>query len=232
MAINKLVLERDGLVVGNTQLVASGEGVSVGSLGVTGDASFTGGVVFSGNVVFASNVSMASSTASDFYVPGTIVQSNTTYTVTPFSYSIPASITTYTDIPTITVNITPKSIRSKIYITARIFGEYNPQTVNWNTVYVIKRNGVPINLPAQPGTLIIGHHMATLSYLADNADSTPEPCFFDMIDTPNSTNTLTYTVATSSDTASTHFINRCVNATTAGGYERGSSSITVFEIAQ
>lgn len=231
MAINKLVLEQDGLVVGNTQLVASGLGISVGSLGVTGDSSFTGSSTFSGNVVFSGNVTMDNTTA-NFYVPGTIVQSNTFYTVTPFSYSIPASITTYTDIPTLSVNITPKSIKSRIYITARIFGEYNPQTVNWNTVYVIKRNGVPINLPAQPGTLIIGHHMATLSYLADNADSTPEPCFFDMIDTPNTTNTLVYSVATSSDTASTHFINRCVNATTAGGYERGSSSITVFEIAQ
>lgn len=231
MAINKLVLEQDGLVVGNTQLVASGLGISVGSLGVTGDSSFTGSSTFSGNVVFTGNVTMDNTTA-NFYVPGAIVQSNTFYTVTPFSYSIPASITTYTDIPTLSVNITPKSIKSRIYITARIFGEYNPQTVNWNTVYVIKRNGVPINLPAQPGTLIIGHHMATLSYLADNADSTPEPCFFDMIDTPNTTNTLVYSVATSSDTASTHFINRCVNATTAGGYERGSSSITVFEIAQ
>lgn len=232
MAINKLVLERDGLVVGNTQLVASGEGVSVGSLGVTGDASFTGGVVFSGNVVFSSNVSMANSTSTNFYVPGTIVQANNTYLTSPFSYSIPASTSTYTDIPGLSVKITPKSLRSKIYILARVFGEYNPQTVNWETMYAIRRNFVAVNLPPQPGSVAIGHHMASLSYLADNADSTPELCFFDMFDTPNSTNTITYSVSTCSGTASTHFINRCVGATTTAGYERGTSSITVFEIAQ
>lgn len=49
MAINKIILEKDGLVVGNTQLVASGSGISVGGLSVTGNSSFTGNLSLAGS---------------------------------------------------------------------------------------------------------------------------------------------------------------------------------------
>ena len=62
MAVNKLYLEPDGLVVGATQLVASGGGVTVGQnlavvgnvfttgLSASGNLSVTGTASFSGNV--------------------------------------------------------------------------------------------------------------------------------------------------------------------------------------
>lgn len=185
---------------------------------------------FANTTNFTGNVSIANT--SIFYAPGTIVQANNTYFTTPTSYSIPASYSTYTDVPGLSVNITPRSANSKIYITARIFGEFNATSGTWDVIFAIKRNGTPINLPPQPGTNNLGHHMATTTYTNTDADSTPEPCFFDMMDSPANTGILTYTVGACSGGSYTHYINRCVNGATTPGYERGTSSITVFEIAQ
>jgi len=179
---------------------------------------------------FTGNVSIANTSV--FYAPGAIVQANSTYYTTPTSFSIPASYNTFTDVPGLSVNITPRSANSKIYILARVFGEFNDQTLSWDTMFTIKRNGSPINLPPQPGTLTIGHHMPCLTYYSNDGNSTPEITFFDLIDSPANTSVQTYSVSMNSTSASTYYVNRCVNGGTAGGFERGTSSITVFEIAQ
>ena len=49
MALNKLTLETDGLVVGGTQLVASGGGITIGNNLVVN------GTAYAGNLVVASN---------------------------------------------------------------------------------------------------------------------------------------------------------------------------------
>lgn len=170
-------------------------------------------------------------TGTNFYAPGHIIQVVNTYVSSPSSLSIPASYNTYTDIPGITASITPKNANSKIYMTVRWFGEYSPQTIAYEVMFNMKRNGNLIGQPPQPGTVAIGIHMAAISYYANDADSTPETCFFDYYDTPSTTSSLTYQLCVSSVSAGTMYINRCVNATTSGGYERGTSSITLFEIA-
>jgi hypothetical protein len=74
--------------------------------------------------------------------------------------------------------------------------------------------------------------MAALYFFDTDADSTPETVYFDYCDTPNSTSALTYQVVVSAAaTSSTLYINRTVGSSTAGGYERGTSSITLLEIA-
>ena len=55
--------------------------------------------------------------------------------------------------------------------------------------------------------------------------------FFDYYDSPASVSALTSQVSITSIDTFTLFTNRCVNATTSGGYERGTSSITLFEIS-
>jgi len=101
MAVNKLYLEPDGLVVGATQLVASGGGVTVGqnlavagnvfttglsasgNLSVTGTASFSGNLSVTGTASFSGNVTAVNFIGNVVAIPriGT-VGSGTTITPT------------------------------------------------------------------------------------------------------------------------------------------------------
>ena len=179
-----------------------------------------------------------SSTGTDFMIdgyprmPGQIIQVVNTYLTTPTSQSISAGYNVYNDISGFAATITPRSVNSKIYMTVRWFGEYGDVGQLWNSMWNIKRKGTLVGQPSQPGTLTIGIHVGALSYYggADN-DSTPESVFFDYYDTPASTSALTYQVSLAGTDALTLYTNRCVNSTTSGGYERGTSSITLFEIS-
>ena len=155
-----------------------------------------------------------------------------TYLTAPFSQSITAGYTTFNDIPGLAATIAPKNINSKIYMTVRWFGEYNAQSTAWSTIWGIKRNGSPIRTADQPGTVAVGIMNTQLGYYGNDSDSTPESTFFDCYDTPASVSALTYQVYLTGSASLTLFTNRCVNATTSSAdYERGTSSITLFEIA-
>jgi hypothetical protein len=178
------------------------------------------------------SASLASGVPTRAQLPaGSVLQVVNTYLTTTGSISVPASVSTYTDVTGIAATITPTSVNSKILIFARWFGEFNPQSATYNTMWSLKRNGTVIGLPPQPGSVPIGIHMAALSYWVADADSTPETIYFDYHDSPNSISALTYQVAVSSTEASTLFINRTVSGSTSSGYERGTSSITLMEIA-
>jgi hypothetical protein len=178
-----------------------------------------------------------SSTGTDFIIdgyprmPGQIIQVVNTYLTSPTSQSISAGYNVYNDLSGFAATITPRSASSKIYMTVRWFGEFGDQSQNYNTMWNIKRNGTLLGQPPQPGTLTIGIHMTAISYWANDGDSTPETCFFDYYDTPATTSPVTYQVSIACPNAYTLYTNRCVNATTSGGYERGTSSITLFEIS-
>jgi hypothetical protein len=167
------------------------------------------------------------------YAPGHVIQFITTKIVTPTSVSVPASYVTHTDIPSFNATITPKTTTSLIYITVNWFGEFAPQTSNWNTMFNLKRNGTVISTPAgSPSTTNpTGISMAALSYYGNDASSTPEMCSFQYIDTPASISALTYQVSVVAADASTLYTNRTVSAG-AGGLEYGTSIITLMEIAQ
>ena len=72
---------------------------------------------------------------------------------------------------------------------------------------------------------------AYLGYYGNDADSTPEGTFFDCYDSPASTSAQTYQVYINTNNAMTLYTNRCVNSSTGSDYERGTSSVTLFEIA-
>lgn len=165
--------------------------------------------------------------------PGHVIQFITTRITTPTAVAIPASYTTFTDIPSLNATITPKSASSLIYITVNWFGEFAPQTSVWNTMFNLKRNTTVIGIPAgAPSTTNpSGISMAALSYYASDASSTPEMCSFQFVDTPNSLSALTYQVCVVSAEAPTIYTNRTVSAG-AGGLEYGMSIITLMEIGQ
>jgi hypothetical protein len=166
------------------------------------------------------------------YSPGSIVQMLNTTLYTPTAVSVADNATSNTNIPDFSCSITPKSASSRIYIQVRWFGELSPQTQNWNTMFGLKRNTTPIGV--NPGTAggATGISMASLGYYASDADSTPEMMFFDYYDSPATTSTLTYQVCCNTTGASmTLYTNRTVTASTAS-YEYGSSTITLWEIAQ
>jgi hypothetical protein len=159
-----------------------------------------------------------------------ILQVVDTYFATATSQSMPGG-TTYNDITGISVSITPRLATSRIMIFARWFGEHGATGQSWNHMFSVKRNGTPIGQPAQPGSLRIGIAPSALTYYADDADSTPDSMNLFFVDSPATTSALTYQLCMMNDTTYTLFTNRCVNPATAGGYERGTSSIVAMEIA-
>lgn len=165
------------------------------------------------------------------YAPGHIIQVINTYYRTPTSLSIPSSYNTYTDVPGISASITPKNINSKIYMTVRWFGEWSSTSMNWEVMFNIKRNGAVVGQPDPNGSNTLGIDCGSLSHYGADNDSTPEHCFFDYYDSPSSISTITYQLSVATATGGTMYINRPVNATTGTSYERGTSSITLFEIA-
>lgn len=170
----------------------------------------------------------------NLYANGHVIQVVNTYYRDPTAVSVSTSgsYTSWTDIPGVTVNITPKSLSSYMYISARWTGELSPVSgMAWDSVWSVKRNGAVIGQPPNPGTLPCGTHMPALSYYSSDNDSTSEHIFFDVWDFPASLTPLTYNLTMATSTGGTIYVNRCVSSSTSGGYERGTSSITVMEIA-
>ena len=165
------------------------------------------------------------------YIPGHIIQVVNTYLNTPFSQSVSGSFATYNDISGLAATITPKSINSKIYITVRWFGEYSSTDQAYNSMFGLKRNSSVIGLTGVAN--LYGLHQPSISYTFTDVDSTPENCFFDYYDSPASISTLTYQVYICVQTSQTLYTNRVVGASSASSptYERGTSSITLMEIA-
>jgi len=164
------------------------------------------------------------------YSPGSVVQmvNNTIYVAT--AVAIPANAVANTNIPDFLASITPKKASSRIYVQVRWFGELSPQTANWDTMFGLKRDGSPVGVNPTATGGARGISMAALGYYASDAASTPEMMFFDFYDSPNTTSAVTYQVYANSTTTPTIFTNRSV--TTGASHEFGSSSITLWEIAQ
>lgn len=166
------------------------------------------------------------------YAPGHIIQVVNTTLYTPTAVSIPAGGAVNTNIPDLNCGITPKSSSSKVLVQVRWFGELSNQTFNWDTMFGLKRNGVVVGLnPNTAGGGASGISMAALSYYAADGNSTPEMMSFDFHDSPATTGLVTYQVYANCVSAMTLYTNRTVSAG-ATSFEYGSSTITLWEIAQ
>ena len=135
-----------------------------------------------------------------------------------------------TDVPIVgvSVDITPKFANSKMKIEVRWGGEVKYQ---YDTLFNILRNGLPINLPNVTGSLRRGLAGPAITSYFDNTDSTPESCSFFTIDTPNTTGVITYQLSAVGNGGVNIWTGRCFSSNTSGNSERMSCEITVTEIA-
>ena len=98
----------------------------------------------------------------------------------------------------------------------------------WN----LKRGSTLIGRdPTWPTDRNTGIQTSLLNYYGADNNSTLESAYFDYLDSPATTGTITYTACMISDTAFTLYTNRTVGVA-AGGYEYATSSVTLWEIAQ
>ena len=134
------------------------------------------------------------------------------------------------NITDLSLSITPTSISSRIMVEVRWFGEFG-STSN-NNMFGIKRDTSEIGSSASVGSRNYGIHINSIVYHGDN-DSTPETVYYQYIDAPNTVSTITYHATIRANITKTMLTNRTIGDTTDSGYsERGTSSITLWEIAQ
>jgi len=132
------------------------------------------------------------------------------------------------------VNITPISTSSIIKIDAMVNGEWSTyQSASYNSVWFFYRDSTKLSTPASSGRAV-GIHMGTgITIESANAGSTPEHAFYSYFDTPSTTSQITYKVGVYQGTGSniTWWTNRTVSDVDGYQYERGTSFISVTEIA-
>lgn len=168
------------------------------------------------------------------YQPGSVIQVIQTYISTPTAVSVPNNRAAYTSIPDFFASITPKKSTSKILVQVRWFGEVTPVGATWDSMFGIKRNGNTVgqNTLSGAGDGAVGITCSSLSYYAGDASTTPETCYFDYLDSPATTSSLTYQVYINvCNNAATLYTNRTISSGNSSS-EYGCSSITLWEIAQ
>ena len=155
-----------------------------------------------------------------------------TYLNSPTSQSVAAY--TVTDIAGLRATITPSSIDAKILVVIRWFGELGSAGTVWDSMFGLTRDGAIVGNqdPVSVGARMPGMATNTSSYNhAANADSTPEVLQYYYIDSPGTTNPVTYQATFQATTAQTLYTNRTVADTdTAASYDRGTSNIFLMEV--
>tara|TARA_B100000242_G_scaffold273518_1_gene227232 strand:+ start:2949 stop:3566 length:618 start_codon:yes stop_codon:yes gene_type:complete len=169
--------------------------------------------------------------------PGTVVQCQNVYVTERSSQSIVRNQTaaSATNISGMTLNVTPKFANSKMIIQGRWCGEFSSiASAGWNNMFVIQRDNTPVSLGTREGDRNLGHMPAALSYYVADNSSTMESVMWDTVDFPNTTSQVTYTAAIYSGWATSYTLynNRNVSNSTSSGYEQGTCSVVVWEIAQ
>ena len=134
---------------------------------------------------------------------------------------------TRVDIVGLSVNITPKSISSKIRVTATVYG-CNGST-HYSVPLFLVRNGTTICQPTEDGVKL--RAIAILSDDDNSLRSIPN-AKIDFIDSPATTSTLTYKLQMSSVASTQMNINMNPNEADTTEYSRCVSVITVEEIYQ
>ena len=190
-----------------------------------------------GNTINISSGNTLTGSTGSIAIPGTVIQCQNVYVTERSSQSIVRneSDASATNISGMTLNVTPKFANSKMIIQGRWCGEFSSiASAGWNNMFVIQRDNVPIGMPTQQGIRTHGHMPASIGYYAADNSSTLENCMWDTVDFPNTTSQVTYTAAIYSGWATgyTLYNNRTVTNSNTSGYEDGTSSIVVWEIAQ
>lgn len=179
------------------------------------------------------NTAATINAAGNLLSSGSVVQVVQTNLTSRISQTVNPS--TVTDITGLSCSITPKGVNSKIMVFVRWFGEWGNAGSPYNSVWGLKRNGTRVGEQTDPGATVMTALTGTgMTYDGSDAASTPEIMSFFYLDSPATNTTITYQVFTLCDQASqTIYTNRTVGyANQVTGYELGTSSIVLMEIAQ
>ena len=167
---------------------------------------------------------------------GTVLQTKSTLVTATGSFSVASG--TAVQIPGATVTITPKSSSSKILIFARLHGENsagNGADMGVNVYRATSGNNGNVNSGASAGSRARVMQNLGVSYnKADNYESTPEHNTVFALDSPSTTNSITYSIRiynTHPSNSRTFYYNRTGSHVNQINYEVGSTEIVVQEIA-
>ena len=146
-----------------------------------------------------------------------------------------SSANTYYDTP-FAVTITPSATSSKILLMGHVMGEFNFD--DYLAIWRINRaisggSTTDIKAPAA-GNRAIGISVFPSGFYNAESASTPTVInFAGLVDSPNTTSAITYTIQVNStqNASQTFYYNRTVNDSDAIDFERGLSWITAQEIA-
>ena len=165
---------------------------------------------------------------------GKILQVKQTYNTDYISQSFSTNV--QTNMTNMNVTITPSSTSSKILVQAQWFGEMSSQDRVYNTMFGFKRGSTVIGQPTNTGSSVgaaVGIQQALISYHASDAASTGESLWMQYLDSPATTSATTYHTWHASNANVTLKSGGTYSWTTSRttGYERGTYSMTVWEIA-
>ena len=129
----------------------------------------------------------------------------------------------------LSLSITPKSVNSKILLTACVFHEVN-NTSNHSTLWSFYRDSTKLAAPSA-GSRRSGVGQTAVGYGGFDANSTADVVNYHYYDSPNTTSAITYAVSFQHSTSgSIVYLNRTVNDSDSSGYERGISILIAQEI--
>jgi len=135
-----------------------------------------------------------------------------------------SSAASWTDVPGLSVSITPASTSNKVLIIPSI----QSSSSGGGNAFAIDRDGTRLALPATAGSRLSGTFPAGLkSGISDIATTS-----LVYLDSPSSTSSVTYKIQVNCNSGGTQYVNlNYDDATATINYIRVSSSITVMEIA-
>lgn len=136
-----------------------------------------------------------------------------------------SSSTSFVDITGLSASITPSSTSNKILISVNIAGNGTPAA---SQLFArLLRDSTPISVGDTAGSRI--PTSANPAYINDASTFTNTS--FTFLDSPSSTSSITYKIQGLSNNAGTFYVNRSSSDTDATNRSRGTSTITLMEIA-
>jgi hypothetical protein len=147
-----------------------------------------------------------------------------THVTATSSQSISAN--TVANITNLNATITPTA-GTKILVTVRWTGE-GGSVYTYDTVFGLKRDTTIIGNPDTAGSHVLGIAIISIGMYDSNADSTPDSCFYQYLDSPSTGSAITYHATFRHTTAQTMYNNRTVSDSST--YERLTSTITLQEV--
>ena len=182
------------------------------------------------SILKVDNIQNASGTGTP-YITGAVLQVQYTQYSGTFQQSITADTDTVlgSAVPTLTLNITPKSTSSIIRLDAHIFHEWSDQNKATECVFFFFRDTTKL-AHAQASSRRSGISISALSHHSADGTSTPETVYYSYFDAPSTTSQITYKVGVSVNANSTLNVNRTGNDTDNAQAERGISFISATEI--